>query len=423
MNQNDKRSQRWLPFILFLLVFVWSVFTWWNRSLPPPTSRIQAAEVAITEAGGVTTLAQGMAGIETQIGWQYNAGELPPRSPVIVGEWVYLTAGTRRETGRVIALNLHSGQLRWEKALDGVALQAPMVAGNMLFIGVSQGKVLALDRYSGETRWAVPIGVPLSGQLALTAGVLFVGADGIRAFDAATGQQRWHQQSESRITQSVLYGDGVIAAVDGSRLYLLDSWNGQQRLVFPLWFNPTGGLAISGQTVAVTGDRANVQALQLHGRNRFLEPTLRFWRTRLWLYGIGPAPSLPISYAWQKRTLNALSASMAGADDQRFFLTLVEPGRTGRLVALDSQQGEVLWEQHFSASLAPGATLLGQVVVFGIQDGRVVALRRDSGQTVWATTLAEPLLAAPVFGGNLMVVTLASGSVQAIRLDSGPGSR
>lgn len=78
--------------------------------------------------------------------WKYKAGEMI-LSPVIAGETVY--AGTM--DGKLLALDLGSGNLRWS-ALVGAVVASPAVAEGRVLVASSL-EVDALDAASGRPLW------------------------------------------------------------------------------------------------------------------------------------------------------------------------------------------------------------------------------------------------------------------------------
>jgi outer membrane protein assembly factor BamB len=67
--------------------------------------------------------------------------------PVIDGGQVFAIG----KGGRMVALELTSGQRQWEQNIAGIS--TPWVAGEWLFVVTDEGKLIALHRGSGRIRW------------------------------------------------------------------------------------------------------------------------------------------------------------------------------------------------------------------------------------------------------------------------------
>jgi outer membrane protein assembly factor BamB len=53
--------------------------------------------------------------------------------------------------GRMVALELNSGQRQWEQNIAGIA--TPWVAGDWVFVVTDEAKLIALHRNTGKVRW------------------------------------------------------------------------------------------------------------------------------------------------------------------------------------------------------------------------------------------------------------------------------
>ena len=404
--------------LLLTGVGVWNFFGF-SLPLPPPTRELSALAGSPGLDSSLSAVFEGAPLALVRDVWSYDAQELLAAPPVVVENLVYVAAGRTRASGRVLALDLYTGRVVWTVQLDSIADHAPVVAGDLLYIGVRTGRLLALDRRSGQERWSFQGQFGISGAPVVEDGVLYLGCEAVYALDAASGAQRWRHHLAGRIVQPLAHADGVVAAIGADHsLYLINAWNGKRRLSFPLWFNPSGELAISGETVAITGDSANVQALNMYGRDIPIEKTVRFWWTRLWLYGSAPRPPLPPGYAWQVRAAAGGVGHLMASDDRRFYLGVDDPRQTGRILALDNATGEALWEVSFPSPVTSSATVLGSVLVAGTTDGKLIGLEIESGKRLWDVEMTGPVLAAPTFAGNLMLTPLGTGVLQATEFEA-----
>ncbi len=67
--------------------------------------------------------------------------------PVIDDQQVYAIS----HSGRMVALNLETGERLWEQEIGGIS--APAVAGDFLFVVSSQGDLICLEKITGKIKW------------------------------------------------------------------------------------------------------------------------------------------------------------------------------------------------------------------------------------------------------------------------------
>lgn len=84
--------------------------------------------------------------------------------------------------------------------------------------------------------------------------------------------------------------------------------------------------------------------------------------------------------------------------------------RTGRIAALDLQDGRVIWEKELNGWLYTPALLEDRLITGG-SGGVVYALHRGTGETLWTRRLDQELVFRPVAVPGGVVVTTFKGSV------------
>ena len=397
------------PLLLALtLAAVWNTF---RLSLPrsQPTSALTAVSPHGDASGPVSTPAG-------SVRWVFDAGEPLVVPPVAVGDRVYAVAGRSSATGRVVALEKESGEQVWEVSLGTVGDHPPVIADGILYVGTRAGRLLALSVDSGEEIWSFEDPhSSISGPPVVRDGVLYVGASAIYALDAATGEERWRHEAGHWVPLPVAFSQGVVAAIGGdNHLYLVDAWTGKRRLSFPLWFQPSGGAAVSGETVVMTGHRGLAQALDLHGYDIPMEKAVRSWWTKMWVYGAAGQPPLPRGYLWQQREVGGLLGRPVAADGQRVYMAVTLADRTGQAAALDSRTGDILWRFSTDSPVARSATLVDGLLLIGTERAGLYALDVVSGQTVWRVPVDGPVTAAPTISGRMVVIPSADGKLYAV---------
>lgn len=254
------------------------------------------------------------------------------------------------ERGRVMAMEAESGERRWQTDLEvGVSSGLTAVAGQV-YLGTRNGEVLALDQADGDVAWRARVSSEVLAPPQPNNELLVVqSVDGaITALDRRTGNERWvHTTTEPALT---LRGTGTPMVIDpvtfagfaNGRLATLDNRSGQ-----PLW----------ERRIAVPRGRSEIDRMVDVGSQPLLTP------------------------------------------DGRLFVT----SYNGRLVALEAQSGEILWEREHSSYLTP--VLVGDRLFTVNEASHLIAFDARSGEEVWRNRdLEGRWLTAPAFAdGNLVV--------------------
>lgn len=412
----ERRRRLWITItaVALALAVTVSATSLWNYhglSVPVqrPTSNISslvAAEPALPTIGQDSTVV-----------WEFDAGQPLSAQAASAGDEIYLVSGSTEDSGTVTALSASNGSRLWHVRLNSIADYSPVAAEDMVFIGTRAGNLIALDRDSGMTVWTTDLESSVVGSPIVDRGVLYVASNSIFAIDAETGEQLWRHDVQGTVSRPLELSSGIVSAIssDGN-VYLINSTNGRRRLTFPLWFSTSAGPAVSGNTLVIPGDRAYVQALDIQQRDVPMEKAIRYWRTKLWLWNMGPPPPLPRGYLWQNRTLNGDTAYALAADDNSVFIGISEVDGTGAVVALDLATGETSWEVATASHVLAPAVLAGESVIVGTERTGILAIDKQTGNVVWK--LADPgrLSTAPsLTESGLLLVPTADGLLKAVR--------
>lgn len=98
----------------------------------------------------------------------------------------------------------------WKFKTGGRVISSPVVAGDMVFVGSSDGRIYAIDRQGGTQRWVFATKGPVHSSPAYRDGVVFaLSVDGnMYAIDAASGTQKWSfaTKGERRFTAPGIHG-------------------------------------------------------------------------------------------------------------------------------------------------------------------------------------------------------------------------
>ena len=160
------------------------------------------------------------------VAWSAKLPGKGQSSPVIWGDTVYVTAidGTMKDRCLVMALNLASGQVVWEKAFDAEqkvrsnyfqsrSASTPVVDANGLYVFFETGNLIALS-HAGDTLWQrsltkdygpfeSTIGLASSPLQTNDSVVLLIDHEGpsyLLSVEKQTGKTRWKTDRDSRVS-------------------------------------------------------------------------------------------------------------------------------------------------------------------------------------------------------------------------------
>jgi outer membrane protein assembly factor BamB len=180
--------------------------------------------------------------------WSVPIGK--PSAPVLArGGWIIVASA-----GSLTALRADDGVNVWTQP-TGEVTERPAIDGDGLYVPIAEGRLLALDLKTGNRRWELWLGGSPTEPLAY-ADHVYLGSDAKRfvCLHASSGREDWVWEIGTRIIGP--------ASADESRVYFtamdnivraVSRGNGGQRWKYPLAYRPTRGPALMGGQVAVPG--------------------------------------------------------------------------------------------------------------------------------------------------------------------------
>lgn len=302
-----------------------------------------------------------------QVDWRKNVDEpavtaFRPRQ--YAGPSVARTANQREvlvgtDDGWLYRLRAGDGEMRWEVELDGPIHASPIAEGDRIYVGTTHGTFYALDRTSGSVEWTIENDREIESRAAAGGGLVFYTTNGGRlvGVDASSGETAW-TYSRSVPEEFTIQGSGtpVIAKQtvycgfsDGS-VASLDLRSGAKNWVTDVSSGETDFTDVD-EPVIVQGDR--VYAVS---------------------YGAGLSALDRSSGAveWSRSFENVASAAYAEE-------TLYAAIASGRIVALDAEDGSSVWGFSMSERLPVELAPVGAYVYVSTANGPLYTLDRATG--------------------------------------------
>jgi len=91
----------------------------------------------------------------------------------------------------------------------------------------------------------------------------------------------------------------------------------------------------------------------------------------------------------------------------------------GNVVALDREEGDLIWSADTELALSGGPTVEGDQVLVGSRDAELVALSRADGRELWRAAVSSEVVAPPASNGDTVVVRTVDGRVAALSAEDG----
>jgi outer membrane protein assembly factor BamB len=169
------------------------------------------------------------------------------------------------------ALRADTGKLVWSFSPSGLpaGVTSPSVAGGAVFVGFGDGTVRAVDAATGAERWHEPVRAdfsPLSSPAYATGRVYALDRNGgLYAFDATTGARAWDYQFDGTADWAapLVSGSFVLVGLDDGTLAAVDARTGHLRWEAVFGLGPLGPLAAAGNLLLMPsiGTRGGVTGL------------------------------------------------------------------------------------------------------------------------------------------------------------------
>jgi len=155
----------------------------------------------------------------------------------------------------VVALDLETGKTLWKRLSPGApvgqeAAATPAFADGKVYAAGSS-RVWCLDAATGVVVWETAFKKKrsISSSLLHSDGLVILNTDGVTAYDAATGEERWQQKKAGGGNSSPVSWNGLVLINGSKELQALDLRSGAI-----VWSAPGGGdatPAIVGETLVV----------------------------------------------------------------------------------------------------------------------------------------------------------------------------
>ena len=302
-------------------------------------------------------------------------------TPVIADKTIYLGDGD----GRVVAISLLDGKLKWEKKFETSFAAPASVQGDMLFIGDLDGKLRALKTADGSEVWTheteaqIDAGATFHGE-----NVLITSEDGVLyCLKKTDGSLNWKYETGDQLRcGATLAGDRTFLGGCDGKLHIVDVSKGTSACDPAPLDGPTGSTPAVSEGLAVvpthSGELFAIQAADGKQAWKFRDPKL--------------------AQEFQNSVAIADGIVIAASHNRRVF-------------ALDLKDGSKRWDVTLRKRCDSSPVIVGDKIALAATDGRVILLDLKSGTELWLTEVKGSFNASPAFSDNRLVVASDKGTV------------
>jgi outer membrane protein assembly factor BamB len=315
------------------------------------------------------------------------------------------------------------GALAWKFKTAGRVISSPLVVGEVVYVGSTDGGVYAVHKADGTQRWKFETEGPVNSSPAFHDGLVLVSSvDGnVYAIDAATGTKRWQfaTRGERRFTAPGIHGaiprtermpdpfdvflssptvvNGVVYIGSGDQhVYALDAATGNLKWSFAAGDVIHAAPAVEGGTVYIGSWDRNLYALDAAtGRER-------------WRYTTGNDTVI----------YNQIGIASSAAVSNG---TVYVGGRDGHFHAVDAHTGALKWKHNnqMGWTIASPAVHEG-VMYFPTSDGRrFKALDAATGEVKFNLQNNAISFSSPAIASGVAFYGSSDGFLNAVRLTDG----
>lgn len=340
--------------------------------------------------------------------------EQTPAPPSIAGGTVYVGLSGGMAGGRVVALSLADGSVRWSTALSGDVSSALAVGDEAIYAVTDLGYVVALGQEDGRLRWQVRLeGIPNAPLLVGRTLVLADAAGSVHLLDMESGEERAVRSDLTPFGTPPDFCQNRVLLADRHRhIYALGGPAGRSLRLLPRWDRPAVEESSGAGPVGGPQEWAGRPLLLLdNGDFRLYDPSSGAFALQAELSGFADLPPrvhgdtayIALSHPetgeisttlvaydladrgvrWQRRLEGFLRFPPEATSSH--LLLCLDTLSGGRLLALDASGGATLWENPLST--CTGAPLVEDGHVF-LAAGQLGAWDLGTGESLWLSSAA-----------------------------------
>lgn len=286
--------------------------------------------------------------------------------------------------GKLFALDLATGDKKWEFKTEAGFNASPAVRDGLVYIGDIDGKFYCLTAKDGKPKWGYETGAEIDSSANFYKEYVLVGSQDATLYclDGQSGKLAWKFQIQDQIRCSpTVVGDRAFVAGCDSKLHVIDLIKGEAVAGVPIE-------APTGVTPAVLGDLAY----------------------------FGTEAGTFFAVDWKAARVAWTFAPERGSQPFRSSPAVIEScvvfgGRNKIVQALNPKTGDELWSFAAKNRVDSSPVIVGDRAFIGSSDGRLYALDLKTGKEAWVYEAGGGFSGSPAVAQGRLVIASEKGVV------------
>lgn len=298
------------------------------------------------------------------------------------------------------------------------------IVDGVVYLGDFNGNLLALDLQTGEKKWETPLGIGFASSPSVHDGFVYIGdLDGKFYCLDRDGNKKWEYAAELEIDSCAnFYQDKVLFGSQDSNLYCLNRKSGE--LVWKF--------AINDQircSPTIVENRAFVAGCdgQLHVVD--IDQGKELGSVEIAQTGVTPAVVgdrvfcgtqqgiffavdwKQLKSAWQFDSTAPIQSSPAIGTTKTNRTIAIFGNQARKVFGLDTENGDSVWEFTAHSQVDGSPVVVGDRVLVPGSDGRLYQLSVNDGSKLWEKQFAGGFAASPAVAQQRVVIATRRGVV------------
>jgi len=317
--------------------------------------------------------------------WTIKTGNRTKSSPVISEGTIFFG----NDKGTLLAIS-PDGKIKW-KYESGASIDAPpMVFGNKVIIGTSDGILKAVDKFTGKLIWSYTTDNQIAGSANVwvegnKAGIITGSYDYyLHCVDVQTGKSLWKVETENYIngTPAILNGKIVFGGCDGM-LRVIDPLTGKQKDSINIGVYIASSPALSGDFAYFGDYDGNKYCVNIKTKKIAWEiPASAEGGSILGIPAIGN------------------KSVLIGSEDKYLY-------------SYAASDGKLQWKYRTNGRIVGSPVISPTKVLFAAMDGYVYILGLTDGKKVWSFNAGTPVSSSPAVINDKFFILTEDGRLMA----------